>query len=187
MFSSWSQNYSLHVGSRRWTSGREIIRMGGKLWIQIRHMQCIKRTFRQVVQCSWQTVLRANGTHTSCPYFPAWYNFECFRKDFGVFTELCSEFQTAFPRTLDPNKIHHTTWKSNRLPSYGSPNLLSFTPNMGCVANMLRQRTRWRYHDKYVQCVRLTAPTPPVTRGRSISNPLLLFCETEWNCFVAWQ
>jgi len=67
------------------------------------------------------------------------------------------------------------------------PNLLSYAPNIGSAANMLRQRRRWIYHDIYFQCVRLPVPTPPVTRERSISNPLLLFCEREWSCFVAWQ
>ena len=134
------------------------------------------------------TVLRAK-VRLTVRTFPSLTEF-CWlsRRFLGGFTpNFCAWFEGTFLRDLGTNKIHHTAWKSNILPSFGCPKFLSYAPYIDSVANMLRQHRRWRYHDKYVQCVRLPAPTLPITRGRSISNPLLLFCETEWSCFVAWQ
>jgi len=104
------------------------------------------------------TVLQAKATLT-VRTFVSLTEFCWFPRRFWVlYTELCAWFERTFLRDLGTNKIHHTAWKSNRLPSFSCPNLLSYAPNIGSVANMLRQRRRCRYHDTYVQCVRLPAP-----------------------------
>ena len=58
--------------------------------------------------------------------------------------------------------------------------ILNYSPtltNMGSVANMPRQRRRWLYHDKYIQCVRL--PTPPRPRSPGGDQFPIHYC-----CFV---